>query len=1739
MILLIFVGIFVFWISVISASNDNTLISVKDVKISWWSSCYRPYYNVKLDLYGKYQNIIYSELQYNYTYNWWCSYSSSRLWGSKYVWNSCYLVDVTMSEDSYNVNYKCNSYFWITSWAANWAWSKTNFTWTWSFNLSKSNYDLCAYNKDFCKNICWWVIFPWETLMNYLARVNESKVNQKISSTNSVWDPVNLNTWEFTYNNVLMQHNSKWFPFEFQVNYKNKVSYNGNIWNNFDYNYNQYLVKQTNWNIYYYNWKLEVFEFVKNTTWFDYNDTINAELRIVDWKYNIVFSNSKTYTFNTNLKIESISDNFDNKFIFVYNSDWNLETITDSNNRNYTLTYNTNKKLESITDFEGNKVWFEYYGSGETDWSEYDLKTIRLINWDDDREISFTYTIADSYENSHNIVKLIDSEQNIYVENTYDDNDRITSQKYGNGTIYYNYTLNDDWTSITENEVTDRDWNNIIYTYDENGNTIKKVIKKSTWDVVYNYEYNENNYLSKEILPLWNWYTYTYDDNNNLTEKRLKQDVTQDDSSDDLVTSITYDSTFNKPTSITTTNWVKTVLEYNSKWSLTSQKVYDAESNLLTTESYEYNSNWELIKEIDPKWNETSFEYTNGNLTKVIKWTWTDAITTQYNYDTEWNIISITDWEWNTTSITYDEFNLLKSITTPENIVSEYTYNSLNKKTNEKIILSDDESVDTSFTYDILDNPTSITKDVDNLRQKTIVTAYDNNSNITEIKDWNNATIKFVYDEQWNITSKTIVNWTQNITTSYVYDENNRLTKQINPNNSEVDYTYNLFNQVTKITDSNGTYSSLSYDKAWNVTKREVYNSSNSLLQKETYTYDDLWRELETKVYDLENNKEITTSKEYDKNNNTTKTIDAKWYTTNYSYDQFDRLVESTDSLWNKITIKYNKNSKITKETITKIDWTSIATTYAYDDDNRLISETNNLNQTVSYTYNKLNQVISKTDKDWTITTYKYDYAWNILQETIWTKITNYEYDINWNNTKVTDANGNITTYEYDSLNRLVKQTYPDNNYTTYEYDISWNLYKRTDPNGTIVINTYDSLNRLTHREIQTWTDVEWVTSESYTYDALGRLVSATDSEWNDLSFNYDSLSRLTSETNSNDTINYIYDNNGNTTSINNINYTYDIANRLTSVKNWTKTVANYTYDSLNLLSQTLWNGVTTNYTYDTLNRLHSLGHSELDSESSNDTTYTYTYNTRWDITSDGKDSYTYDSLGRLTWVNYDKVNTPQYNWDKIERFYYDDQWNRTSQENYTLKDVTTQNCTDETVVEEVTLPNWKTKTVEKKQKVCSEAVTQTEKERNTINYTTNELNQYTKLQNLNKNWEVKKEFTYWYDNNGNLKKDDINQYFYDYKNRLIKVVQNEIVTLDESWAIVETIPEQEIVSYKYDVLWRRIEKKTQNKTINYIYAGQNAIKEIIKDNETNEIVETRQNIYSNNTDDILSTIITDNTDNTTKQIYYEKNHLGSITKIKDTNWWIIEQYIYDVFWKAYIKNWNSTNYKEFKKSSLWINRLYTWREYDYEIGLYYIRARYYSSELGKFISRDPIDISDDVNLYAYVRNNPIMYVDINGLKSKSLIINNKSLERINKLHPLIRDDVVMFIENVYNKLWIELYITDWLRTIEEQNLLYSQWRNWNSWNIVTKVKWWYSYHNYWLAFDISSLNEDWTWLNYNLDWDSIWDIWKEIWFEWWWDWDNFVDKPHFQKTYNYTTSELLKIINDWTVDSEWYALLK
>jgi RHS repeat-associated protein len=59
--------------------------------------------------------------------------------------------------------------------------------------------------------------------------------------------------------------------------------------------------------------------------------------------------------------------------------------------------------------------------------------------------------------------------------------------------------------------------------------------------------------------------------------------------------------------------------------------------------------------------------------------------------------------------------------------------------------------------------------------------------------------------------------------------------------------------------------------------------------------------------------------------------------------------------------------------------------------------------------------------------------------------------------------------------------------------------------------------------------------------------------------------------------------------------------------------------------------------------------------------------------------------------------------------------------------------------------------------------------------------------------------------------------------------------------------------------------------------------------------------------------------------------------------------------------------------------------------GLYYMRARYYDPEVGRFINKDPIGYAGGINLFTYTGNNPVTGIDPEGLDVNIVIQRLKS----------------------------------------------------------------------------------------------------------------------------------------------------
>jgi RHS repeat-associated protein len=227
------------------------------------------------------------------------------------------------------------------------------------------------------------------------------------------------------------------------------------------------------------------------------------------------------------------------------------------------------------------------------------------------------------------------------------------------------------------------------------------------------------------------------------------------------------------------------------------------------------------------------------------------------------------------------------------------------------------------------------------------------------------------------------------------------------------------------------------------------------------------------------------------------------------------------------------------------------------------------------------------------------------------------------NGQKQTDADGkgNLTTYEYDGYDRLVKVRYPSvtcctsstTDYEAYGYDNAGNRTSWRRRSGETIAYTYDALNRLGLEDLPgSWPDV------AHSYDNLGRQTAAS-SNGSATTTLYDVLGRVTRQTGPvMSGLNYTtlseYDLAGRRTRLvypdgNFVTYKYDAAGEMTEIwESGSTKLVSYIYDNLGRrVSVANANGTGQAYGYDTASRLNTLGHDLAGT--GQDQVWTYGYN--------------------------------------------------------------------------------------------------------------------------------------------------------------------------------------------------------------------------------------------------------------------------------------------------------------------------------------------------------------------------------------------------------------------------------------------------------------------------------------------------------------------------------------------------
>jgi len=214
------------------------------------------------------------------------------------------------------------------------------------------------------------------------------------------------------------------------------------------------------------------------------------------------------------------------------------------------------------------------------------------------------------------------------------------------------------------------------------------------------------------------------------------------------------------------------------------------------------------------------------------------------------------------------------------------------------------------------------------------------------------------------------------------------------------------------------------------------------------------------------------------------------------------------------------------------------------------------------------------------------------------------------------------------------------------------------------------------------------------------------------------------------------------------------------------------------------------------------------------------------------------------------------------------------------------------------------------------------------------------------------------YDANANLTFDGVLSYTYNPQNRLM-LVQNGTT---------------QVATYAYDGVDRRVTKTVGSTVTNFLDDGEDEIAEYDGSGDVLRRFVPGRAINDPIAYDNCVGATAPNCTGTVTVEYFHSDHHGSVVAMSAASGSLLGNpsegpFTYD----AYGVSPSTMTGVPFR---------YVGMYYDAETGLYYDRARYYSSALGRFLQDDALLYKDDLDLYTYVGNDPTDKTDPKGLEA-------------------------------------------------------------------------------------------------------------------------------------------------------------
>ncbi|MGT2716673.1 DNRLRE domain-containing protein [Streptococcus respiraculi] len=904
-----------------------------------------------------------------------------------------------------------------------------------------------------------------------------------------------------------------------------------------------------------------------------------------------------TYEYSSAGRLLASTNALGQRTSMTYDANGNQNSVTDAAGYTASSTFTGQNQVKSVTDGLGNTTNFAYNQMEQLTEKVDALGGKTAYTYD---ALGYPIEMVDANGNTTKMsytptaqLKDVTLPDGTTVSQEYDALDRLVKQTHSSGLVT-EYTYDAANRVLTKKDNQDL---NESYTYDKAGNRL--TLTNSLGEVT-KYSYDSDNQLTKVTYP------------------------------DGTSESFTYDVMGNVATSTDQEGKTKTY-QYDDNGNLT--KIVD---HLKREIGYHYDALNRVVTETDADGNQTTYEYdVLGNLAKV-----TDANghSSSYGYDANQQLVLYTDPNGQATAFKYDPIGRVVESLAPTGAKQSFSYDAVGNRLSE----TTGEGNTISYTYDSLNRVASMKRPTGG----ETTYAYDGTGSLAKETDANGHTTSYVNDLYGRTTSRTLPN---KATYTYAYDALGRLEKQTGPKELSKTYTYDVAGNLTKETDQSNRSNTYSYDKVG-----RLLTAKNALDLETKYAYDEAGNLAKVtrptgattsfdyttldqlKTIKTPTGREITSS--YDPVGQVTKrTINGKRDTT-YTYDPNGNILEEKNPLGQVMKRTYDSLNRLTGESDTAGQWTM----YHYDHDNRLTKVTNDEGGKATMAYDgngNLTSVFSGSER---VKSYIYDLENQLLTATQGTgekaSTSTYTYDSVGNVTSVTNGNGKVIKYTYDQLSNVVKRMTSLGDAETYTYNINNQLEKVTKADGKTISYDYNKLDQLLKVDYSEKQDGQVL----YTYDPDGRRVSMSDLTGT-TNYVYNDEGEITGVRQGDGSlIQYEYDDFGNISRMtypdgSTVSYTYDELDRLTSVTDVKGLKTTYTYnDAGDMTEVKRGDGTKSFLTYDKAHRITEIRHSDKKNKLISSYGYEYddgSYVTKETITQDGETlvhSYTYDSLGQV-----------------------------------------------------------------------------------------------------------------------------------------------------------------------------------------------------------------------------------------------------------------------------------------------------------------------------------------------------------------------------------------------------------------------------------------------------------------------------------------------------------------------------